>query len=53
MLTHGFSAKQAHHLIEDMFYSEHIFEKISVYAEYIQTQIQNVNMLKRLESSSI
>ncbi|ENV80022.1 MULTISPECIES: hypothetical protein [Acinetobacter] len=53
MLTHGFSPKQAHHLIEDMFYSEHIFEKISVYAEYIQTQIQNVNMLKRLESSSI
>lgn len=53
MLTHGFSAKQAHHLIEDMFYSEHIFEKISVYAEYIQTQIQNVNIMKRLEISLI
>ena len=36
-----FSQKQATHLIEDMFYSEHIFEKLSVYAEYMQTRIQN------------
>ncbi|MHA3052717.1 hypothetical protein [Acinetobacter sp. ANC 4640] len=28
-------------LIEDMFYSEHIFEKMSVYSEYIQTLSQN------------
>lgn len=36
-----FSSSQAAHLIEDMFYSEHIFEKLSVYAEYMQTRIQN------------
>ncbi|MCH7337214.1 hypothetical protein [Acinetobacter sp. NIPH 2699] len=36
-----FSPTQATHLIEDMFYSEHIFEKLSVYAEYMQTHIQN------------
>lgn len=36
-----FSQAQAAHLIEDMFYSEHIFEKLSVYAEYMQTRIQN------------
>ena len=36
-----FSQKQAAHLIEDMFYAEHIFEKLSVYAEYMQTHIQN------------
>ncbi len=28
-------------LVEDMFYSEHIFEKISVYGEYIQTHLQH------------
>ncbi|RKG33882.1 hypothetical protein D7V21_08240 [Acinetobacter guerrae] len=53
VLTHGFSQKQAHHLIEDMFYSEHLFEKISVYSEYIQTQIQNENILKRSRHSTI
>ncbi|MBK0064954.1 MULTISPECIES: hypothetical protein [unclassified Acinetobacter] len=54
MLTHGFNQEQAHHLIEDMFYSEHLFEKLSVYSEYIQTQIQNENILKpsRYSSSS-
>ncbi|MDN5649675.1 MAG: hypothetical protein L0G93_15255, partial [Acinetobacter sp.] len=26
---------------EDMFYSEHIYEKLSVYAEYMQTRLQN------------
>ncbi|GAA5006355.1 hypothetical protein GCM10023206_11810 [Acinetobacter puyangensis] len=31
---------QAKSFIEDMFYAEHIYEKLSVYAEYIQTQIQ-------------
>lgn len=36
-----FSKSQASHLIEDMFYAEHIFEKLSVYAEYMQTRIQN------------
>lgn len=36
-----FTEQQAAHLIEDMFYSEHIFEKLSVYAEYMQTRIQN------------
>jgi hypothetical protein len=36
-----FSQAQAAHLIEDMFYSEHIFEKLSVYAEYMQTRLQN------------
>ncbi|WP_109439946.1 hypothetical protein [Acinetobacter haemolyticus] len=36
-----FSELQATHLIEDMFYSEHIFEKLSVYGEYMQTRIQN------------
>lgn len=30
---------QAKNFIEDMFYSEHIYEKLSVYAEYVQTQI--------------
>ncbi|WP_343596243.1 hypothetical protein [Acinetobacter sp.] len=36
-----FTPNQMAHLIEDMFYAEHIYEKISVYAEYIQTLIQN------------
>ncbi|MEG0482048.1 MAG: hypothetical protein RR569_02970 [Acinetobacter sp.] len=31
---------QAQHLIEDMFYSEHIIEKLSVYSEYMQTCLQ-------------
>ena len=32
---------RAIHLIEDMFYTEHIYEKLSVYAEYIQTCLQH------------
>ena len=31
---------QAQLLVDDMFYSEHIFEKLSVYGEYMQTKIQ-------------
>lgn len=42
------SEVQAAHLIEDMFYSEHIFEKLSVYAEYMQTHIQNGSSYKTL-----
>lgn len=37
--------KQAQTLIEDMFYSEHIFEKLSVYGEYMQTRIQHIKSL--------
>ena len=35
-----YSLEQASRLIEDMFYAEHIYEKLSVYAEYIQTCLQ-------------
>jgi hypothetical protein len=35
-------------LVEDMFYSEHIFEKMSVYGEYIQTHLQH--QVKKAES---
>lgn len=42
------SEVQAAHLIEDMFYSEHIFEKLSVYTEYMQTHIQNGSSYKTL-----
>lgn len=35
-----YSFDQAQLLIDDMFYSEHIFEKLSVYGEYMQTKIQ-------------
>ncbi|VXA53830.1 conserved hypothetical protein [Acinetobacter proteolyticus] len=45
-----FSSAQAAHLIEDMFYSEHIFEKLSVYAEYMQTRIQNGASFKALST---
>jgi hypothetical protein len=45
-----FSQAQAAHLIEDMFYSEHIFEKLSVYAEYMQTRIQNGASFKILST---
>ena len=44
------SEVQAAHLIEDMFYSEHIFEKLSVYAEYMQTRIQNGASFKALST---
>ncbi|MFW2076880.1 hypothetical protein ACG94X_03985 [Acinetobacter sp. ULE_I010] len=36
-----YQLKDAKNLIEDMFYSEHIYEKLSVYAEFMQTKIQN------------
>jgi hypothetical protein len=36
----SYSLEQASRLIEDMFYAEHIYEKLSVYAEYIQTCLQ-------------
>ena len=32
---------QAKQLVEDMFYAEHIYEKLSVYAEYMQTCLQH------------
>ena len=37
-----YEIEQATNLVEDMFYSEHIFEKLSVYSEYMQTQLQNL-----------
>lgn len=46
-----FTEQQAAHLIEDMFYSEHIFEKLSVYAEYMQTRIQNGASFKVLSTT--
>lgn len=45
----GLSLEQATCLIEDMFYAEHIYEKLSVYGEYIQTQLQE---RKRLAPAS-
>ncbi|WP_213065086.1 hypothetical protein [Acinetobacter haemolyticus] len=48
-----FSEQQAMHLIEDMFYSEHIFEKLSVYGEYMQTRIQNGANFKTLSKSEL
>ena len=36
----SYSLEQASRLIEDMFYAEYIYEKLSVYAEYIQTWLQ-------------
>lgn len=43
-----FSVLQTTNLIEDMFYAEHIYEKLSVYAEYIQTQIQNTQTTQKI-----
>lgn len=37
----SYNKHQSIHLIEDMFYSEHIYEKLSVYAEYMQTCLQH------------
>ena len=45
------SEVQAAHLIEDMFYSEHIFEKLSVYSEYIQTLLQSQQSVRQKEAS--
>ena len=36
-----YSQTQAKQLVEDMFYAEHIYEKLSVYAEYMQTCLQH------------
>ncbi len=36
-----YSQGQAVQLVEDMFYAEHIYEKLSVYGEYIQTRLQH------------
>jgi hypothetical protein len=36
-----YDISRAQNLVEDMFYSEHIYEKMSVYAEYMQTKLQN------------
>ncbi len=43
-----FSVLQTTNLIEDMFYAEHIYEKLSVYAEYIQTHIQNAQSTQKI-----
>ncbi|MFV4888955.1 hypothetical protein Q5E69_007510 [Acinetobacter baumannii] len=42
-----FTANQMTHLIDDMFYSEHIFEKLSVYSEYMQTLLQSQHSLHK------
>lgn len=46
-----FTAGQMTHLIDDMFYSEHIFEKLSVYSEYIQTLLQSQQSVRQKEAS--
>ncbi|QER39320.1 hypothetical protein F2A31_06220 [Acinetobacter suaedae] len=51
--TGQFNQQQAMHLIEDMFYSEHIFEKLSVYGEYMQTRIQNGANFKVLSTNEL
>ncbi len=40
-LSGRYAPLQAKQLVEDMFYAEHIYEKLSVYAEYVQTSLQN------------
>jgi len=42
-----FTVNQMTHLIDDMFYSEHIFEKLSVYSEYMQTLLQSQHSLHK------
>jgi hypothetical protein len=37
----SYNQQQATQLVEDMFYAEHIYEKLSVYAEYMQTCLQH------------
>ncbi|EPG6634400.1 hypothetical protein OCG05_003878, partial [Acinetobacter baumannii] len=46
-LCDTFTASQMTHLIDDMFYSEHIFEKLSVYSEYMQTLLQSQHSLHK------
>lgn len=42
LLKYGsYNQEQAIQLVEDMFYAEHIYEKLSVYAEYMQTCLQH------------
>ena len=42
LMSYGhYNHEQATHLVEDMFYAEHIYEKLSVYAEYVQTRLQH------------
>ena len=36
-----YNHEQATHLVDDMFYAEHIYEKLSVYAEYMQTRLHH------------
>ncbi|MGB9039714.1 MAG: hypothetical protein WCC23_14525 [Acinetobacter calcoaceticus] len=48
-LCDTFTASQMTHLIDDMFYSEHIFEKLSVYSEYMQTLLQSQHSLQKKE----
>jgi len=37
----SYSQEQATQLVEDMFYAEHVYEKLSVYGEYMQTCLQH------------
>lgn len=37
----SYTNEQAAHLVKDMFYAEHIHEKLLVYAEYMQTRLQH------------
>lgn len=46
--TETFNSLQATNFIEDMFYAEHIYEKLSVYAEYVQTQIQHAQSSQKI-----
>ncbi len=48
-LCDTFTTSQMTHLIDDMFYSEHIFEKLSVYSEYMQTLLQSQHSLNKKE----
>lgn len=48
-LCDTFTTPQMTHLIDDMFYSEHIFEKLSVYSEYMQTLLQSQHSLHKKE----
>lgn len=48
-LCDTFTTPQMTHLIDDMFYSEHIFEKLSVYSEYMQTLLQSQHSLNKKE----
>ncbi|KAF1025036.1 MAG: hypothetical protein GAK29_02205 [Acinetobacter bereziniae] len=47
-----YDLSRAQNLVEDMFYSEHIYEKLSVYAEYMQTKLQNNVLSPKFKSVS-